>query len=152
MHNTWDAMLHNAQIPSHHVRISIYMVIEDDALLPIPLDENIITLGGALGSFVAWPVHLLNVVPSKENVIVEQSATSPPRVEPASKKTKVVKSKHKENKPQSKSSSGEVVSKKTNFCALLMKHVQKLPSDYIFVTSIPSPIFEFVANEYIGIT
>ncbi|KAF1888183.1 hypothetical protein Lal_00008096 [Lupinus albus] len=105
VHNTHDAMLHNAQIPSNHVRVSIYIVIEEDALLPIPLDEDIITLGGALGTFVVWPVHLVDVVPSKGKMIAEHSAASPPTVEPASKKTKVVKSKHKENKPRSKSSS-----------------------------------------------
>ncbi|KAF1888508.1 hypothetical protein Lal_00011281 [Lupinus albus] len=40
VYNTRNVMLHNAQIPSNHVRVSIDISIEDDALLPIPLDEN----------------------------------------------------------------------------------------------------------------
>ncbi|KAF1863286.1 hypothetical protein Lal_00031371 [Lupinus albus] len=155
VHNTQDVMLHNAQIQSNHVRVLIDIVIEDDALLSIPLDEDIITFGGDLGTFVAWSVHLVDVVPTKGKVKAEHSATSPPRVEHASKKTKVVKSKHKENKTRSKSSnkelSGEVVSKNTNFCAQLMKYVQKLPTDYIIIISITLPVFWFVADEYIGI-
>ncbi|KAF1879850.1 hypothetical protein Lal_00037354 [Lupinus albus] len=98
MHNTPNAMLHNARIPPNPVKVPIDITIEDDALLPILLDEDIITSRGSIGTFVAWPVHLVNVVPTKEKVIAEHSATSPPRVEHASKKTEVVKSKLKENK------------------------------------------------------
>ncbi|KAF1868082.1 hypothetical protein Lal_00034024 [Lupinus albus] len=46
VHNTPDAMLHNASIPPNHVRVAIDIAIEDDTLLPIHLDEDIITLGG----------------------------------------------------------------------------------------------------------
>ncbi|KAF1892964.1 hypothetical protein Lal_00035412 [Lupinus albus] len=55
VHNTQDAMLYNAH----------------DALLPIPLDEDIITLGGAICTSVAWPVHLVDVIPTKGMVIDE---------------------------------------------------------------------------------
>ncbi|KAF1891399.1 hypothetical protein Lal_00017032 [Lupinus albus] len=48
------------------------------SLLPIPLDEDIIILGGAIGTFVAWPVHLVDVVLTKRKVIAERNATSPP--------------------------------------------------------------------------
>ncbi|KAF1879819.1 hypothetical protein Lal_00037322 [Lupinus albus] len=53
MHNTPDAMLHNARIPPNHVKVAIDIEIEDDALLPIPLDEDIITSGRSIGTFVA---------------------------------------------------------------------------------------------------
>ncbi|KAF1892906.1 hypothetical protein Lal_00039980 [Lupinus albus] len=107
VHNTQDAMLHNSRIPPNHVRVTIDIEIEDNALLPIPLDVDIITLGGAICTFVDWPLHLLDVVPTKGMVIDEHSATTPTKVEHASKKTKVVKSKHKENKSWSKSSNKE---------------------------------------------
>ncbi|KAF1866169.1 hypothetical protein Lal_00031473 [Lupinus albus] len=107
VHNTRDAMLHHARIPPNHVRVAIDIEIEDDALLSIPLDEDIIILGGAICTFVAWPVHIVDVVLTKGKVIAEHNATSPPRVEHASRKTKVVKSKHKVNKSRSKSSNKE---------------------------------------------
>ncbi|KAF1892873.1 hypothetical protein Lal_00043236 [Lupinus albus] len=107
VHNTQDAMLHNSRIPPNYVRVTIDIEIEDNALLPIPLDVDIITLGGAICTFVAWPVHLVDVVPTKGMVIDEHSATTPTKVEHASKKTKVVKSKRKENKSRSKSSNKE---------------------------------------------
>ncbi|KAF1892969.1 hypothetical protein Lal_00043223 [Lupinus albus] len=58
-------MLYNARIPPNHVRVTIDIDIKDDALLPIPLDEDIITLGGAICTSVAWPVHLVDVIPTK---------------------------------------------------------------------------------------
>ncbi|KAF1892942.1 hypothetical protein Lal_00048541 [Lupinus albus] len=100
-------MLHNSRIPPNHLRVTIDIEIEDNALLPFPLDVDIITLGGAICTFVAWPVHLVDVVPTKGMVIDEHSATTPTKVEHASKKTKVVKSKRKENKSWSKSSNKE---------------------------------------------
>ncbi|KAF1866055.1 hypothetical protein Lal_00013491 [Lupinus albus] len=65
-------MLNNAHISPNQVRVSIDITIEEDAFLPIPLDEDIITLGGAICTFVAWPVHLVDVVPTKGKVITEQ--------------------------------------------------------------------------------
>ncbi|KAF1881603.1 hypothetical protein Lal_00039819 [Lupinus albus] len=106
VYNTQDAMIHHAQIQSNHLKVSIDISIEDDALLPILVDEDIITVGLALATFVAWPKHLIDVVPIMGKVSADDhSATSPPRIdEPASKKAKVVKS-----KPQSNlESSGEV--------------------------------------------
>ncbi|KAF1874085.1 hypothetical protein Lal_00041529 [Lupinus albus] len=100
VHNTPNVMLHNARIPPNHVKVAIDIAIEDDALLPIPFDEDIITLGWAIGNYVTWLVHLVDVGKG----IAEHSATSPPRVEHANKKAKVMKSKLKENKSRSKSS------------------------------------------------
>ncbi|KAF1855110.1 hypothetical protein Lal_00022927 [Lupinus albus] len=94
VYNTQDAIIHHAQIPSNHLKVSIDISIEDDPLLPILVDEDIITVGLALATFVAWPEHLIDVVPIMGKVSVDDhSATSPPRIdEPASKKAKVVKS------------------------------------------------------------
>ncbi|KAE9598594.1 hypothetical protein Lal_00021092 [Lupinus albus] len=147
---TQDAMIHNAQIPSNHLKVSFDISIEDDVSLPILVDDDTITVRGALGTFVAWPVHLIDVVPIMGKVFADHSAISPPRIdEHSSKKAKVVKS-----KPWSKSnleSSGEVVPKKTNFCEKLMNQVHKLPVDSTIVLSIPLPIYEFSADEFITI-
>ncbi|KAF1865841.1 hypothetical protein Lal_00023515 [Lupinus albus] len=91
VHNTREAMLHIAQIPSNHFKVSIDISIEDDALLPIHLDEDIVTVRQALGTFVAWQQHLIDVVHIVGKVFDDHGATSPPRIdeEHASKKVKV---------------------------------------------------------------
>ncbi|KAF1865965.1 hypothetical protein Lal_00041663 [Lupinus albus] len=77
VYNTQDAMIHHAQIPSNHLKVSIDISIENDSLLPIPVDEDIITIGLALATFVAWPKHLIDVVPIMGKVFVDDhSATS----------------------------------------------------------------------------
>ncbi|KAF1866057.1 hypothetical protein Lal_00013493 [Lupinus albus] len=74
-------------------QVSIDISIEDDALLPIPVDEDIITVGLAIATFV-------DVVPIMGKVSADDhSATSPTRIdEPAPKKAKVVKSKPQSSK------------------------------------------------------
>ncbi|KAF1870865.1 hypothetical protein Lal_00030175 [Lupinus albus] len=80
MYNTRDAMINNAQIPSNNLRVSIYISIEDDALLRILLDEDTITIGGALGTYVVWLVHLIDVVPTMGG---KTGQPAPPRLWPA---------------------------------------------------------------------
>ncbi|KAF1884518.1 hypothetical protein Lal_00028396 [Lupinus albus] len=87
-------------IPPNHVKIAIDVVIDDCALLPIPLDEDIFTVGGAIGTYVAFPIDIVHVVPkghehSRPNgeKELDGSMASPPIVEHVSKKAKVVKSK-----------------------------------------------------------
>ncbi|KAF1891592.1 hypothetical protein Lal_00042587 [Lupinus albus] len=41
LYNKQDAMIQNAQIPSSYLKVSIDISIKDDALLPIPDDEDI---------------------------------------------------------------------------------------------------------------
>ncbi|KAF1862510.1 hypothetical protein Lal_00014479 [Lupinus albus] len=100
MYNTKDAIIHHSQIPSNHLKVSIDISIEDDALLPIPVEEDIITVALALATFVALSKHLIDVVPNMGKVYADDlSATSPPIIdEPASKKAKVVKSKPQSSK------------------------------------------------------
>ncbi|KAF1891834.1 hypothetical protein Lal_00031644 [Lupinus albus] len=52
-----------------------------DALLPIPVDEDTIIVRGALSTFVAWPIHLIDVVPIMGNVYAGHNTTSPPRID-----------------------------------------------------------------------
>ncbi|KAF1864738.1 hypothetical protein Lal_00039904 [Lupinus albus] len=61
--------------------VSIDIPIEDDALLPIPVDEDIITVRQDIGTFVAWPENLIDVVPIMGKVFADHSATSPPRID-----------------------------------------------------------------------
>jgi len=60
--NTRDAtMLHNSPIPPNHVKVMIDVVVDREALLPIPLDEDTAKLGEAVGTCVAWPINLVVV-------------------------------------------------------------------------------------------
>ncbi|KAF1865993.1 hypothetical protein Lal_00041691 [Lupinus albus] len=136
-------MIHNAQIPSDHLKVSIDISIEDDALLPIPVDEDSITVRAAAGTFVAWPEHLIDAVPIM--VSTDHSGTSPSRIgEHASKKAKLVKYKSRSSKSNLESSA-KVAPMKTNFCEKLWNYVQKLPNDSTIAISIPSPIYWFSA-------
>ncbi|KAF1868187.1 hypothetical protein Lal_00018706 [Lupinus albus] len=135
VYNTQNAMIHHAQIPSNHWKVSIDLSIEDDALLPIPIDENIITVRLALATFVAWPKHLIDVVPIMGKVSADDhSATSPPRIdELASKKAKGVKSKSRSSKSNLESSG------------------ENLPADSTINISHPEPIYGFPSEEFITI-
>ncbi|KAF1877049.1 hypothetical protein Lal_00033602 [Lupinus albus] len=97
-------------------------VKENDALLPTPIDEDITTVGLAFATFVAWPEHLIDVVPFMGKVSVDDhSATSLPIIdEHASKKAKV-------------------------------DYVQNLPADSTFNISFPDPIYGFHTEEFITI-
>ncbi|KAF1896045.1 hypothetical protein Lal_00033433 [Lupinus albus] len=133
VYNTQDAIIHHAQIPSNHLKVSIDISIEDDPLLPILVDEDIITVGLALATFVAWPKHLIDVVPIMGKVSVDDhSATSPPRIdEPASKKAKVVKSTPHSSKSNLESSG------------------ENLPADSTINISLPEPIYGYSTEEFI---
>ncbi|KAF1874366.1 hypothetical protein Lal_00008571 [Lupinus albus] len=92
MYNKQDAMIHNAPIPSNHLKVSIDISIKDDALMPISVDEDTITIRAVVGTFVAWSEHLIDIVP-----------------------------------------------------------IMKLSGDSTIVISIPSPVYGFSADEFIGI-
>ncbi|KAF1863072.1 hypothetical protein Lal_00018919 [Lupinus albus] len=65
VHKLLDVMLHNARPPPNHVKVATDVAIDDDALLSIPLDEDILRVGGAIGTFLAWQINLVHVVPNK---------------------------------------------------------------------------------------
>ncbi|KAF1883669.1 hypothetical protein Lal_00012586 [Lupinus albus] len=153
VYNTHDAMIHNAQTPSNHLRVSIDISIEDDALLPIHVDEDIITVRLALGTFVARPEHLIDVVPIMGKVSTDHSATSPPRIynEHAFKKAKVVKSKSRSSKLNLELPREVAPKKSNNLCEILWNHVQKISDDSTIMISLPLPIYGFSTDEFIGI-
>ncbi|KAF1877161.1 hypothetical protein Lal_00015823 [Lupinus albus] len=89
VHKLPYVMLYNTRLPLNHVKVAIDVAKDDDALLPIPLDEDILTMGGAISTFVAWPIDHVHVVPNKghehskpnEEKELDGSTTSPPIIE-----------------------------------------------------------------------
>ena len=62
VHNTLGEMLHHKPLPTGFLKVSIDIVLEGDALLPLPDDVSDATLvGDTIGSFVAWPSSLICV-------------------------------------------------------------------------------------------
>ena len=60
VHNTLGEMLHHKPLPTGFLKVSIDIVLEGGALLPLPIDVSDATLvGDAIGSFVAWPSDLI---------------------------------------------------------------------------------------------
>lgn len=54
--------MHNKPLPPNHLRVSIDVVDEDVAALPVPLEDfDLHIVGDALGTFVAWPIYLIQV-------------------------------------------------------------------------------------------
>ena len=54
--------VHNRSIPSGHAKVSINVVYESDAPLPVPNeDDDQYTVGAALGTYVAWPISLIDM-------------------------------------------------------------------------------------------
>lgn len=58
-YNNADESLHNLPIPVNHLRVQIDTVIENAALLPVPIDDEVKTIEDAVGCFVAWPTVLI---------------------------------------------------------------------------------------------
>ena len=52
--------LHNRPLPFDHVKVMVDFTSEEDALLPVPIeDAEIMIVGQALGTYVAWPSMLV---------------------------------------------------------------------------------------------
>lgn len=57
-----SATLHNRPLPLNHVKVRVDFAYDENAPLPVPLeDADIITVGQAIGTFVAWPKKLIDV-------------------------------------------------------------------------------------------
>lgn len=60
MHNTSGDLLHNRPLPDGHMKVSVDVAIDQNALLPIPdMVSETTLLRDAIGSFVAWPSELI---------------------------------------------------------------------------------------------
>ncbi|KAH6787886.1 hypothetical protein C2S52_007438 [Perilla frutescens var. hirtella] len=53
------AVLHGSPMPPDCFRVSIDEVVDENAVLPFRVSDEIETVGGALGTHVAWPTHLV---------------------------------------------------------------------------------------------
>jgi len=63
LHNVKGDTLHGRSLPNGHVKVSVDIAIEPNVSLLIPnVDDDIMTIGQAIGTFVAWPINLLQVV------------------------------------------------------------------------------------------
>lgn len=75
VYNLRGDVLHNRPIPTGHVRVVIEVVYEPDANLPVPIEEDDLTvLSDSIGAFVAWPLNLIaidGVVCPNSDFIVE---------------------------------------------------------------------------------
>ncbi|KAI5384717.1 hypothetical protein KIW84_071648 [Lathyrus oleraceus] len=60
VHNTSGDLLHHRPLPDGHLKVSVDVVLDKDALLPIPdIVSETKFLRDAIGSFVAWPLDLI---------------------------------------------------------------------------------------------
>ncbi|KAI5407446.1 hypothetical protein KIW84_053636 [Lathyrus oleraceus] len=60
VHNTSGDLLHHRPLPDGHLKVSVDVVLDKDALLPIPdIVSETTFLRDAIGSFVAWPLDLI---------------------------------------------------------------------------------------------
>ncbi|KAI5396593.1 hypothetical protein KIW84_062701 [Lathyrus oleraceus] len=60
VHNTSGDLLHYRPLPDGHLKVSVDVVLDKDALLPIPdIVSETTLLRDAIGSFVAWPLDLI---------------------------------------------------------------------------------------------
>ncbi|XP_057790384.1 uncharacterized protein LOC131007248 [Salvia miltiorrhiza] len=52
-------VLHGSPFPKDCLRVAIDEVVDDNARLPKPISDDMVTVGNALGTHVAWPTHLV---------------------------------------------------------------------------------------------
>ena len=52
--------VHGIDIHDDHKCVSVDGLIKPDALLPVPIRGEMVTVRDALGSFVAWPEELIS--------------------------------------------------------------------------------------------
>lgn len=50
---------HGIPLGDEHMRVSVYAAIEEKAVIPIPVKDEIHTMQQAMGSWVMWPKNLI---------------------------------------------------------------------------------------------
>lgn len=62
VHNQMGDKIHNIPLPAGHVKVTIDIVLEKNALLPVPVEvDDIRLMRDAIGTFVAWPANLIAI-------------------------------------------------------------------------------------------
>lgn len=60
MYNLPGDTLHNRPLPLNHVRVSVDVIFEGSAPLPVPNeDAELFSVENAVGTCVAWPINLI---------------------------------------------------------------------------------------------
>ncbi|XP_058195235.1 uncharacterized protein LOC131311701 isoform X1 [Rhododendron vialii] len=79
-----NELLHTVPLGEDHMRVSIDVVKVKDALLPIPISEEVATVGDAVGWFVAWPKDLIFFAPEvaskKPSMVGNEAVYKKPRM------------------------------------------------------------------------
>ncbi|XP_028098409.1 uncharacterized protein LOC114298098 [Camellia sinensis] len=63
--------IHTVPLGESNVRVSVKVVIQKDAPLPIPIPDEMLIVGEAVGFFVAWPKNLVLVSDEGASINVE---------------------------------------------------------------------------------
>ena len=64
-----NQLLHGVSIPTNCVRVAIDYAIDGSAQVPIPITGECLCVAEAVGTHVAWPVHLIRIQ-AKVNIIL----------------------------------------------------------------------------------
>lgn len=59
--------VHGVPLGEGNIRVAIDAALDEQALLPIPVTEELVTVGQAVGSHVAWPKHLVKLMDEEVN-------------------------------------------------------------------------------------
>ena len=60
LYNEPGVLLHNLPLPPNHVKVRVDVAFEGDAPLPVPQEAaDVMTVEQAIGTYVAWPNHLV---------------------------------------------------------------------------------------------
>ncbi|KAK9942844.1 hypothetical protein M0R45_008491 [Rubus argutus] len=68
--------VHGAPLGDDSLRVSIYYAIEEKALVPFPVQDEIRTVKQAMGSWVAWPKELIIMSPEKRKKLLQENEDS----------------------------------------------------------------------------
>ncbi|KAL6228395.1 hypothetical protein ACLB2K_002345 [Fragaria x ananassa] len=71
-------ILHGVPLGEGNVRVTVIGSYNDNALIPIPVRDDIVTVGDAKGSLVVWPRDLV-VIPKPTQVPITASLAHIPR-------------------------------------------------------------------------
>ena len=67
------AVLHGKPLGGDNVRVSITHVIQGAAEIPFPIDDEIITVDQAVGTFITWPRNMLREVKANSDRVKSQA-------------------------------------------------------------------------------
>ncbi|GER32294.1 hypothetical protein STAS_08351, partial [Striga asiatica] len=142
VHNRLGETIHTRPLPIDHVKVSLEVAFEPNALLPVPVDdEELITVRDAIGTFVAWPKNL---------VFVNKSISENPQNK-GTKNSNVPKRNGEEK--HTKGSNEVGTARNGSYCSYLTMHVQLLmrPGDLLPSIMMAKEIFGVSFEEKLGV-